>query len=568
MWALLIATGAGMPATAARWALLVGVGDYAGYELDLKGPSNDVAALRRELVETLGYSAARVEVLLDADATRANILAALRRLADAAARGDFVLVYLSGHGTSAYDPRVPVALAHDTGAFVPVDYHANGSQRQKLDTLVVGSRDLRPLLTAIDQTGAYGLVLIDSCYSRNTSRSLHAVARPVYRQIDAGLDDLGPFWKTPTVADPDDYPYARLSTMTASSAKETAIDLEDPARTLDGKPHGAFTDAVLRALRELPRADANGDGVVTNREFFASVKLRMAVADIPHSPQMLPSPGIDRRDLAGQAALGTVSVRPAEPVPLPATRLRVRVEGAMPLVASAVAESSTLVATEETPDLLVRRTQEAFDILTPFGDAVASAATEAAVADALRQQPWIRQLVRRLGQRAGAAGVELALRGETFEEGEQLRLATTPKRNAHLLVVDVAPSGALRVLYPARDSEFGMVPAGHPIPFRAVVDPPFGMDYIIAAAFPHAPSFYDSRLLADAEVAPGTPLHGEIVRTLTTAPVVATAVAKVVTVPRVSAARRSGVSQWPTSPTSSDVIARSRWFKQKRVEGG
>ena len=274
------------PASAAQWALLVGVGDYPGAAFDLEGPAHDVAALRRELVENLGYPEAQVNVLVDANATRANILDALRRLARDAAPGDFVLVYLSGHGTSAYDPNRPVALAHDTGAFVPVDYQAHGSERRKLDTLLVGSRDLRPVLAAIDEKDVHGLVLIDSCYARNTSRSLHATTPPVYRSLDSGLRarSIGVVSRT------DDYPYSRLLTMAASGAKEVAIDLHDPARTLDGKPHGAFTDAVLRALRELPGADANGDAVVTNQEFFADVKLRMAVANIPHSPQMLPSP--------------------------------------------------------------------------------------------------------------------------------------------------------------------------------------------------------------------------------------------------------------------------------------
>ena len=533
MWVALVVAGTVVPAPAAQWALLVGVGDYAGYEMDLKGPGNDVAALRRELVENLGYSPERVDVLLDADASRANILAALRRLADAVGAGDFVLVYLSGHGTSAYDPRVPVALAHNTGAFVPADYPPRGSQQQKLDALVVGSRDLRPLLTAIDKTGALGLVMIDSCYSRNTSRSLYAAAPMVYRQIDSGLDHLGPFSTTPTVREADGYPYSRLLTMAASSAKETAIDLQDPARTLDGKPHGAFTDAALRTLRELPRADSNGDGVVTNREFFAGVKLRMAVADLPHSPQMLPSPGVDRRDLAGQAAFGAASVRPAEPVPLPAARLRVRVEGDMPSVASAVDASDALVGAERTTDLLVRRSQDAYYILTAFGDAVAAVATEEEVANALRQQPWIRQLAQTLGQRArDDSSVEISVRGETFEDGEELQVAATLEPSAYLLVLDIAPSGALRVLYPSRRSEFGVVPAGRPVPFRALVGPPFGTDYIVAAAFPQAPSFYDGRLLADAEIMPGTSLHREVVRALTATSKVATGVAKVVTVPK------------------------------------
>ena len=513
-------------ASAAQWALLVGVGDYPGAAFDLEGPAHDVAALRRELVENLGYPEAQVNALVDADATRANILDALRRLRRDAAPGDFVLVYLSGHGTSAYDPNRPVALAHDTGAFVPVDYQAHGSERRKLDTLLVGSRDLRPVLAAIDEKGVHGLVLIDSCYARNTSRSLHATTPPAYRSLDSGLRarSIGVVSKT------DDYPYSRLLTMAASGAKEVAIDLNDPARTLDGKPHGAFTDAVLRALRELPGADANGDAVVTNQEFFADVKLRMAVANIPHSPQMLPSPGADHRDLAGQAAFRTGSVTPTRPAPLPATRLSVKVEGTLPLIADAVAQTAALVPAQLTPDLIVRQSGGAYQILTPFGDAVASLPTERQAASALRQQPWIRELVWKLGRSPNAARVRLSLRGETFEEGERLKIGVNAGATSHLLVLAIAPSGVVLVLYPSNQGELRSVPARHSVEFRAMVTPPFGIDYIVAWAFAQAAPLFGARLIGSAEIAPRTALHRELLDALMVRGSVA--ITKIATVPK------------------------------------
>ena len=514
---------------AERRALFVAVGDYPGSRFDLYGPTHDASALRRELVENLGFRADRVKVLVNADATRANILAALRELAAAVAAEDFVFVYFSGHGTSAYDPNLSVALAHNTGAFVPFDYRADGTAAQKLDTLVVGSRDLRPPLTAIDASGAHGLVMIDSCYSRNTSRSLHAAAPPVYRSINAGLEHLGAFSASAQDVDAS-YPYTRLVTMAASSAKEVAIDLHDPSKTLDGKPHGAFTDAVLRALREFPHADANGDGQVSNREFFAKVKLGMALANIPHSPQLLPTPGTDAAGLGDRAMFSSAAVRAEAPPPLPAQPLGVRVEGRLPLVAQAVAASETLVPADGSADLLVRRAQGAIHLLTPYGDAVASVATQQAAADALRQRPWIRHLVHRLGQR-DHSDVQLALPGETFEDGDVLNLAATLRRSAHLLVLDIAPSGSLRVLYPASERDFRAVPAARRVAFDAVVNAPFGVDYMVASAFPQAPRFFDHHLLADAEIAPGTPLHRELVRAVE-APDTPSAVAKVVTVPR------------------------------------
>lgn len=517
-----------MPASAAKWALLVGVGDYPGAEMDLEGPAHDVAALRRELVENLGYPEARVNALVDADATRANTLDSLRQLARDTAPGDFVLLYLSGHGTSAYDPNRPVALAHNTGAFVPVDYQMHGSEQQRLDTLLVGSRDLRPVLTAIDDKEVHGLVLIDTCYARNTSRSLHATKPLAYRSIDSGLR----YRTIGVVAKTDDYPYSHLLTIAASGAKERALDLNDPGQTLDGKPHGAFTDAVLRTLRELPVADANGDALVTNGEFFSDVKMRMAVANLPHSPQMLPPAGADYRDLAGQAAFRTGSVAPTHSPALPATRLSVKVEGSLPLVRQAVAQTPSLLPAQLTPDLIVRHSGGAHYILTPFGDPVATLPTERGAASALLQQTWIHELVWQLGRRANTSSVRISLRGETFEEGEQLEIAVALGATAHLLVLDIAPSGALRVLHP-RPGEFG--PVAGEVPFRVLVNAPFGMDHVVATAFPLAPAFYDMRLLANTEIAPSTALHREIVRELMATSETAVAVAKIVTVPQTTA---------------------------------
>lgn len=524
--ALALLACAAMPASAAKWALLVGVGDYPGAEMDLEGPAHDVAALRRELVENLGYPEARVNALVDADATRANILDSLRQLARDTAPGDFVLLYLSGHGTSAYDPNRPVALAHNTGAFVPVDYQMHGSEQQKLDTLLVGSRDLRPALTAIDDKEVHGLVLIDTCYARNTSRSLHAARPLAWRSIDSGLR----YRTIGVVAKTDDYPYSHLLTMTASGAKERALDLNDPARTLDGKPHGAFTDAVLRTLRELPAADANGDALVTNGEFFADVKLRMAVANIPHSPQMLPLPDADYRNLASRAAFRTESPMPAPSASLPATRLSVNVEGALPLIRDAVAQADLLMPAQLTPDLIVRNSGGAYHILTPFGDAVVSLPTELAAASALRQQPWIQELARELGRLAHRSGVRLSLRGQTFVEGEQLAITVALDASRYLLVLNIAPHGALRVLYPRR-GEFGAVPAGRTTSFRVLANAPFGVDYVVAAAFHTPPVFYDSELLWAQQIDVNTPLHKALVDATLDKSDAAVGLAKVVTVP-------------------------------------
>ena len=91
-----------MPGTG--WALLVGVGAYRpveGFTIgQLKAPAKDVVALRKFLTDSSfgAFPAENVRTLVDADATKKNILYALAELRDRAAPEDLVLFYFSGHG--------------------------------------------------------------------------------------------------------------------------------------------------------------------------------------------------------------------------------------------------------------------------------------------------------------------------------------------------------------------------------------------------------------------------------------------------------------------------------------
>ena len=532
-WLLALSLGLGVASQGAlagtQRALLVGVGEYAEAGLRLFGPPHDVAALREQLVGDLGFAGERVETLVDEEATHANILRTLVRLRDVSEGGDFVFVYLSGHGTSAFDAAsADLALPSGTGAFVPYDYKAWGTASEKLASLVLGFRDLRPILTTMDRAGVSGVIVVDSCYAERTSRSLHAVAPLAWRHVASGLEHLEPFGALPKGAD-DDYPYRNLATMTASSAKEKALDLRDGSMTLDGKPHGAFTDALLRTLRDASEADANGDDVLTTLELFNAVKVRMSEAALPHSPRLMPNAG---EDVAGLLERPAFRAAPAtRPLPSPqGDSLDVYLDGGFPLIDAAIAQTADLAASTGKHDLRIASSDGAIRILTAFGDAVAAFRLEADAANALRQQPWIRSLARHLGQRP-QGGVEVRLRGETFEGGEVLAIEALMARSAYLLVLDVAPNGELRVLYPGRGDGFDAVAANLPASFHARVDAPFGIDYVVAAGFHDRPSFYDERLLAGA-IKPGAGLHRELLSVLRDETRASVALAKVVTVPR------------------------------------
>ncbi|MBX3682161.1 MAG: caspase family protein, partial [Thauera sp.] len=83
----------------AKKALCIGINNYPGTDMDLSGCVNDAA-------DWSGVLAARgfaVQTLIDAQATKAAMVAAIRALVTGAAAGDSLVITFSGHGTYAPD---------------------------------------------------------------------------------------------------------------------------------------------------------------------------------------------------------------------------------------------------------------------------------------------------------------------------------------------------------------------------------------------------------------------------------------------------------------------------------
>jgi len=99
--------------TGNRWAVLVGVDTYediANYGA-LRLSMKDVEAIREQLI-TGGFDSARIRLLTDTTdekPSRANILTALKAVADATEPDDLLLFYYSGHGEEKGDASYLVA---------------------------------------------------------------------------------------------------------------------------------------------------------------------------------------------------------------------------------------------------------------------------------------------------------------------------------------------------------------------------------------------------------------------------------------------------------------------------
>lgn len=84
-------------------ALCVGINDYPVRGSDLKGCVNDAHAWATVFTNHYGFAPADISLLLDRQATKAAMIAGIKRLLAGAGAGDVLVVTVSAHGTYVAD---------------------------------------------------------------------------------------------------------------------------------------------------------------------------------------------------------------------------------------------------------------------------------------------------------------------------------------------------------------------------------------------------------------------------------------------------------------------------------
>ncbi len=152
------------PTSGARRALLIGIDRYENLPPDkqLTGCVNDADALAGLLTERFCFAAGNVERLLDRDATRAGIRAAVERLIERTAAGDVVVIHYSGHGSQSVDPTSPSGTIE---TIVPCDSGRNGHPNRDIADL-----EVRHWLLRLCDRGSHLTLIFDSCHSGHILR--------------------------------------------------------------------------------------------------------------------------------------------------------------------------------------------------------------------------------------------------------------------------------------------------------------------------------------------------------------------------------------------------------------
>lgn len=204
------------------WAVVVGAARYS-HMPTLRYTDDDAYQIYAFLKSPEGGALPdnQVRLLVDEDATRANVLNAMRRIFLRADDNDVVLFYFSGHGLQ--------------GSFLPIDYDGYNNR--------LNHEEIRNLLKA--SRAKHKLVIADACHSgsllsmRDEDKSLNSLLSKYYEAFQQ----------------------ARAGTALLMSSKGEEYSLED-----GGLRSGIFSHFLVRGLKG--EADKDTDKIITIEEIY------------------------------------------------------------------------------------------------------------------------------------------------------------------------------------------------------------------------------------------------------------------------------------------------------------
>jgi uncharacterized caspase-like protein len=241
----------------------VGINTYA--DSPLSGCVND-AHNWDDIALRAGYT--ERHLLLDRDATKSNIMAALREVVTSSRFGDRILFTYSGHGTWVPDRGGDESDGRDE-ALCPIDYAS--------DALILDD-ELQQVFEA-KRFGVRVVIASDSCHSGTVARGVaHSVLAPFRRPRFIHPATFLPAEELARVERVDKA--ARTTPRTSAAALLAGCDdLEYSYDAyLDGIPQGAFSWAALRVLRQDPATSLG--------RLHRGIRERLPSSTYPQTPQL------------------------------------------------------------------------------------------------------------------------------------------------------------------------------------------------------------------------------------------------------------------------------------------
>ncbi len=218
-------------------ALCIGINDYPGTQNDLSGCVNDAHDWSSALTAR-GFS---TRMLLDADASKSGMVAAIGDIIGNASRNDSVVITYSGHGTWVPDESGEEPDGRDEG-LCPWDIEQGEVLLDDELHVLLGKR----------APGVRVVIIADSCHSGSVTRGDNS-------DLDPGMPRarfLPPqVWMSSDKL-PSRMPPKILGGIARSGGDLLMAGCLDTQYSWDtrfnGRPNGAFTYYALKALANLP----------------------------------------------------------------------------------------------------------------------------------------------------------------------------------------------------------------------------------------------------------------------------------------------------------------------------
>jgi hypothetical protein len=268
LWSLLILSATSFAGT--QRALLIGISNYQANLTPLAGSRNDVLLIRELLVQKYGFEQANIRTMLDEEATRAEILAAIRTLSETAASDDIVLIHYSGHGSQAPDTNGDEPDGQDE-TILPYDSRTPGIADitdDELNALISGFRSKKVIVT------------LDSCHSGTGTRG--GPSQVTQRWV--APDTRRELYEKVTTRQVLTLPISENHVFFAA-AQDFESELDGPFGP-DNMRLGLFTAAMVGAL-------TNSPVTITPREAIAGVSARVEALKANAAGMPIPEPNME-----------------------------------------------------------------------------------------------------------------------------------------------------------------------------------------------------------------------------------------------------------------------------------
>lgn len=267
-WLLLLLSAIASAGT--QRALLIGVSNYEANLPPLAGSRNDVMLIRELLVQKFGFDRSNIQLMIDEQATRDQIFAAVRALSARTAPDDIVLIHFSGHGSQAPDTNGDEQDGFDE-TILPHDSRTPG-------VADITDDELNMLLSGFESGSV--VVILDSCHSGTGTRS----GPTLVTQRWVAPDTRKELYESVATRQVLTLPISENHVFFAA-AQDFESELDGPFGP-DNMRLGLFTAAMVGVLASSPPT-------VTPREAIAGVSARVEALKASAAGMPIPEPNME-----------------------------------------------------------------------------------------------------------------------------------------------------------------------------------------------------------------------------------------------------------------------------------